>query len=106
MLFGNGQRDYWRDVPEAPAHAVMSRLYLFEGEFFLDITDGTAWKTQVLGKYTGDTRDPVIRARILGTQGVVSIDAYDSNLNRETREFKVASTITTVYGQTVVTGTF
>lgn len=106
MVFGGGQRSFWRDQREAPAQVVLSRLYLFEGEWFLDTTDGTAWKTRVLGKYTGDTRDAVIRSRILGTQGVTGIAAYQSNLDREPRLFTADVTINTQYGQTVVTGTF
>ncbi|MCX5516242.1 hypothetical protein C3941_19825 [Kaistia algarum] len=106
MVFGGGQRSYWRDQRDAPAQAVLSRLYLFLGEWFLDTDDGTAWKTRVLGKYTGDTRDAVIRSRILGTPGVTGIAAYESNLDREPRAFTVAATIDTQYGQTIVTGTF
>ncbi|MBZ9939126.1 hypothetical protein LB518_22710 [Mesorhizobium sp. BR1-1-16] len=104
MIFGDDQRAYWRDIPEAPAQAVLSRLYLFLGEWFLDITDGTAWNTRVLGKNTVDTRDPEIRARILDTEGVTSIDDYTSNLTRDDRKFSVQATISTAYGQTTITG--
>ena len=104
MVFGGDQRAYWRDVPEAPAHAVLSRLYLFTGEWFLDTSDGTGWKVKVLGKGTADTRDPEIRARILDTEGVISIDDYTSDLSRGDRRFSVAALITTAYGQTTVTG--
>lgn len=103
MVFGHGGSDYWQDVPEAVGAAVLSRLYLFLGEWFLDTADGTAWKTKVLGKYTGDTRDQVIRARILGTTGVSGIDSYSSDLDRQTRRFTVAATISTIYGQTTIT---
>jgi hypothetical protein len=100
MTFGGGQASFYRDQPEAPAQAALTRLYLFLGEWFLDTSDGTPWKTQVLGKYTGSTRDPVIRQRILGTPGVTGIAAYGSQLNRDTREFDVQATIDTLYGQT------
>lgn len=106
MIFGGGQRAFWRDQREAPAQIVLSRLYLFLGEWFLDTEDGTAWKTRVLGKYTGDTRDTVIRTRILGTQGVTGITAFDSDLDREARAYTVAATISTAYGETTVTSTF
>jgi hypothetical protein len=100
MLFGQGQANFWRDVPDAPAQLASSRLHLEQGEWFLDTSDGTPWRTRVLGNRTAGTRDPVIRSRILGTQGVKQIVAYDSVLDRETRGFAVQATIETAYGQT------
>lgn len=102
MRFGRNQADYWRDVPDGVAQVVQSRLQLYLGEWFLDTSDGMPWKTQVLGKYTGPTRDMVIRTRILQTQGVTAIDAYDSQLNRDTRGFAAQATIDTLYGPGLV----
>lgn len=99
MRFGNQQADIWRDVPDAPAQAVATRLRLQLGEWFIDRREGTPWKTKVLGRRTASTRDPVIRKRILGTQGVTGISAYFSGLDREAREFDVQATIDTVYGK-------
>lgn len=97
--FGQGQANFWRDVPDAPAQVASSRLHLEQGEWFLDTTDGTPWRTKVLGRGTTGTRDPVIRSRILGTPGVKGITAYNSVLDRETRRFAVQVTIDTNYGQ-------
>jgi len=101
-VFGHGQSDFWRDVPDAPAQAVLTRLHLEQGSWFLDTTEGIPWKTRVLGKYTGSTRDAVIRARVLGTQGVSGIAQYSSSLDRNTRAFAVNMTIDTIYGQATV----
>jgi len=60
------------------------------------------WKTKVLGKYTENTRDPVIRAHVLGTTGVKSILDYSSDLNRDTRKFSGNISIDTVYGATTI----
>lgn len=98
MLFGHGRSDFWKDVPDAPAQAVMTRLRLEEGEWFLDRTEGTPWNTRVLGKYTATTRDLVIRYRTKGTFGVLDIESYSSNLNRDTRAFSVDMTLSTIYG--------
>lgn len=97
--FGRGQLDFWRDVPDAPAQAVWTRLMLYTGEWFLDLREGMDWNVQVLGKYTEDTRDPAIQARVLGTQGVTQITEYYSNLNRDSRAFRGGMTIDTVYGR-------
>ncbi|MFJ6322252.1 MULTISPECIES: hypothetical protein [unclassified Rhizobium] len=98
-VFGHGQADFWRDVPDAPAQAVKTRFHLQTGDWFLDKTEGIDWKTKVLGKYTASTRDPVIRARALGTKGVTGIADYSSSLNRDTRGFSINMTIDTQYGQ-------
>lgn len=102
--FGGGQASIWTNVPDGVAQVVMTRLRLFQGEWFLDTRQGTAWNTRVLGKYTGSTRDMVIRSRILGTPGVTQIAAYSSNLNRDTRAYSVNATIDTAYGAAKVTG--
>lgn len=100
--FGHGSANFWKDVPEAPAQAVMTRLHLNVGEWFLDTREGMAWKTRVLDKRTADTRDPTIRARVLGTEGVTRITAYSSDLDRDTRAFTVSATIDTEYGSTTI----
>ncbi|MBB3811469.1 hypothetical protein [Pseudochelatococcus contaminans] len=104
MVFGNGGDSFYHDVPDAPAQAITTRLKLGLGEWFLDLKDGTPWKTRVLGKYTGFTRDPMLRSRILKTQGVKSLDAYSSSVNVDTRRFEVSATVSTAYGQITVRG--
>lgn len=100
--FGRGQADFWVDVPDAPAQAAVTRLHLWQGEWFLDTREGTPWQTEVLGKFTGSTRDPALQARILGTEGVTEIVDYSSTLNRETRGFSVNAVIDTRYGRAVL----
>ncbi len=102
MQYGRGRSIFFVDVPEAVGQAVTTRLRLQYGEWFLDLTEGTPWKTRVLGKRTEDTRDAVIKLRTRQTQGVTNIAAYFSNLNRDTREYVAQLTIDTVYGQTVI----
>lgn len=103
--FGHQQNDFYRDQPEAPAQAVQTRLALFSNEWFLDLADGTAWNGQVLGKYTKDQYDAVIRDRILGTPGVTQIDSYASTFNSTTRLLTVTVTIDTQFGATTFTST-
>jgi hypothetical protein len=96
-VFGGQQADFYKDVPEVVAQAVLTRLRLFRGEWFLDLTEGTPLD-QIVGKYTAGTYDAAIRQRILTTQGVTALVAYSSNLNPDTRALSVAATITTQYG--------
>lgn len=97
-VFGSGQSDFYTNVPEAPAQAVLTRLRLNLGEWFLDTTDGTPWQTQVLGANTVATRDAVIKSRILSTPGVKSILAYSSSFDGNTRQFLVYVRLDTIYG--------
>lgn len=89
------------DSPEAVAQAVVTRLRLIRGEWFLDTTAGMPWD-QVLGKNTQGTADTAIRQCILGTQGVVEITEYSSSFDEDTRALTVVATITTIYGITTV----
>lgn len=99
MVFGGDQASIHRDSPEAVAQVVESRLNLWSGEWYLNLNEGTAYRTEVLGKRTEATRDPVLRDRILASPGVTEITAYSSVLNRETRGFAVSATIATAYSR-------
>lgn len=100
MMFGGNQAAFHRDTPDAVAQIVESRLQLWEGQWYLDLNEGTPYETQVLGKRTETLRDPALRARILDTPGVTEIMRYDSVLNRDTRGFTVAATISTAFSRT------
>lgn len=104
-VFGGQQADFYKDSPEAVGQAVLTRLRLLRGEWFLDKTEGTPWATEVLGKYTSGTYDAAIRQRILGTQGVLSLASYTSTLDTENRALSVTATINTIYGTTTVQAT-
>jgi hypothetical protein len=96
-VFGGDQRAYWQDRPEGVAQVVESRLHLWIGEWYLNLEEGTPYQTQILGKRTENTRDPVLQDRILSTPGVLSIVDYDSALARDTRGLVVSATIQTPY---------
>ena len=101
--FGQGQLDFWRDVPDAPAQAVQTRLLLWRGEWFLDVEEGTPYMEGVLGKHSKTTADTTIQDRILGTQAVIGFSDYASALNPDTRKLTVtAVSVDTIYGPTAV----
>lgn len=102
--FGGGSNDFLKDVPEVVGQAVMTRLKLWKNEWFLDTADGTGWQDDVLGRGTSLLYEQMIRARILETVGVLSIDAFSSSYDADARALKMAVTITTIYGQTAVEG--
>lgn len=99
---GSGQ-DFHVNSPEAVGQAVLTRLRLWRGEWFVDITDGTPWNEQILGKrQRGRNYDAVIKQRILGTEGVTEITQYTSTYDGETRNVSINATINTVYGITKI----
>lgn len=101
-VFGHGAADFFVNVPETVGQSVLTRLRLFAGEWFLDLSDGTQWDTKVLGKYTGALRDLAVRQRILQTVGVTGIAEYDSSVDSVARKFAVSATMDTQFGQTTI----
>ena len=104
MVFGNDQASIERDTPDAVGILVEARLNLWQGQWHLDRSEGTPYEQQVLGKRTEGLRDPALRARILDTQGVTEIIAYDSVLDRQTRGLTVSATLGTVYSVAYLAG--
>lgn len=102
MTFGHGSADYLQDNPECVGQAVLTRLRLLRGEWFLDLTAGTPYVPLIFGKHTDQTYDLAIRERILDTQGVLGIAEYESIFDGETRRLSISATIDTVYGQTIL----
>lgn len=88
------------DSPQAVAQAVLTRLRLFAGEWFLDRREGLDL-SQILGYGTQATRDQQVQERILGTRGVTGIAAYSSQVSG--RSFTVSCTVDTLYGQAQIT---
>jgi hypothetical protein len=102
--FGSGQLDFWNNVPEAVGQAVQTRLLLWLGEWFLDINAGTPYMQGILGKYSQETADTVIKDQIIETQGMVDIADYSSTRpqDQNTRGMLVTTSIDTIYGTTSV----
>lgn len=98
--FGHGPTEFLVNSPATVAQAVTTALLLHQGEWFLDVTAGMPWETQVLGYGTQSLYDSAIKATILGVEGVQSIVSYSSSLNRATRALTVNVTLNTIYGQT------
>lgn len=104
MTFGKSQQNFLVNQPEAVGQIVWTRLRLWQGQWYLKPSDGTPYLTKVLGKFTQNTRDPVVRTRILTTPGVTGLAAYASQLNTSTREWSVQASINTAYGPVLIAG--
>lgn len=104
--FGSSMADFYIDEPSAVAQAVMTRLKLWQGEWFLDDTEGAPYLQGILGKYTLDTVKQLISQVILETQGVTSIESFDAVYNGENRSLTVNAVINTDYGTADIYGAF
>lgn len=96
-------RPFLANSPECVAQVVYTRLRLWQGEWFLDLTEGTPYLSGVLGERHGKNPDAAIRARILGTPGVTAIVSYSSSFDPATRKYTVNCEITTQYSADTVT---
>jgi hypothetical protein len=93
------------DTPQTVAQAILTRLKLWQGEWFLDITDGTPYLQSILGKPYALNPDVYIKQRILTTPEVTSILSYTSNFDGGTRAYTFSATVATAYGTATVSGT-
>lgn len=98
FVFGGGRANFYVDQPEGVAQVVKTRLALWLGEWFLNLNEGTDWMGSVLGNRTAALRDPMIRARVLGTPGVTDIEGYSSTFEGNSRRYSVAFRLNTAYG--------
>lgn len=101
-VFGSGSGEFLVNTPQAVGQAVLTRLRLWQGEWFLDLTEGTPYTQQILGFTSQSARDQAIQARILGTPGVTELVAYSSTLSPG-RQLTISATLNTIYGQTALT---
>jgi hypothetical protein len=101
-VFGNGPGEFLVNTPAAVAQAVVTRLKLWQGEWFLDSQAGTPYNTQVLGYGTQNVYDAAIQTVILNTTGVNQISDYSSSFNRTTRALTINATVATIYGTTTI----
>lgn len=85
---------------EAIAQTIVTRLRLFLGEYFRDVTDGTPWFQQILGKFENlNAVEAILRNRISRTQGVVRLLSFEIQYDLDARTIAVQATVLTVYGE-------
>ncbi|HGM9926550.1 TPA: hypothetical protein ACKREO_002528 [Providencia stuartii] len=94
-----GLNQHLVDTPEAVAQAVKSRLSLWLGEWFLNDQEGTPHYQKGLGKHVAQGYALAIKSRILETEGVTKLTAFNLDLNTAARKIIITATIDTVYGE-------
>ena len=95
---GTGDSGFLVNSPELVGQAITTRLKFFKSEWFLDLDDGTPYQQAALGTGKRNLIEPMIRQRILQTQGVESIASFDLSIDDLARSAIINATINTIYG--------
>lgn len=103
MTFGQGEANFLVNSPACVGQAVMTRLRLLQGEWFLDNTVTTPYSTKVFVAGGKRTADQAIRTVILQTPGVKGIKNYASAFDAN-RNWTVSADIDTIYGEASISG--
>lgn len=105
-LWGQGVANYLSNL-NAVAQAVLTRLRLFQGEWWASTTDGLPLWQSILGQPAGQQSqqqmETIISARILGTPWVISLASVQTGFNPQTRAFAYRASVNTQFGTIVVT---
>ena len=105
MAFGHQQIDFHRNTPEAVAQAILTRLKLWLGEWFIDQTEGTPYAQAVLGKHTQTSVAHALRSRILGTPNVTELTNFELHTDVNQRATSVSAQVQTAYGPVAIVET-
>lgn len=85
---------------EEIAQTICTRLRLFLGEYFRDITDGTPWFQSILGKFENlNAVEAILRNRISRTAGVVRLLSFNMDYDLASRTITVSSFVLTQFGE-------
>ena len=103
--WGQGQANFLSDR-DAVAQAVITRLKLFEGEWWADLQDGTPYWQNILGSSGSDSNVKVITQllidRIRNTPYVIGTDNVQSSFDAASRTYKFSCTVNTQFGAIAV----
>jgi hypothetical protein len=99
---GQGRANFATDL-EAVCQAILTRLRLFEGEWFENILEGLPLWTEILGS-SGNNKeviDRLIQERIAGTKFVLSVGNVQSSLIN--RAYSFTCLVNTYFGTVTIT---
>lgn len=105
-LWGQGQANFLTDL-DAVAQAILTRINLFEAEWWANLNDGTPMWQSILGAPASLRQQQqislLLTQRILGTPYVLSVSNVTLSFNANTRSMSYTATVQTRFGTAVVT---
>lgn len=103
-IYGNGAAAFLTDV-DAVAQIIQTRLLLFQGEWWADLTDGLPLFQSILGSSNG-SKDTVIsdliRSRIAETPYVNEVGTINVSYDSIARQYTFSCTVETAFGTLTV----
>jgi hypothetical protein len=101
--WGQGQGNFVTGI-EAVATLIQTRLQLFLGEWFLNLSDGLPlWN--ILGQSNDSaTTNAIIQARIQGTPYVTGVSDVAWSFSQSTGQFSYSAQVATVFGPISISG--
>ena len=91
FLAADGNLAVATDAEAVGLHA-RQRLQTFSGEWFLDTSCGVPWLDEILGRtYDPALSEAVVKAELLGTDGVEEITSFSVSFDRATRGLVIRS---------------
>lgn len=99
--FGQGALNFLVNTPETVGQVVQTGLLLWIGEWYLDNSVGIPYIQGVVGKHSKDQADLTLKTQILGMQGVVALNNFQTILDPITRKYSnISGDLDTIYGKT------
>jgi len=84
------------------AQTLKNRLSTFYGEYFLDQTYGVIYIQVLNNNASFEALNLSLRSTILGTEGVSSIDSFQTSLDGINRTYNLNATVTTIYSDSQI----
>lgn len=82
-----------------------SRLKMFRGEWFLDLTKGVPYRTEIFVKGISSERiAAAIKMEILTTPGVLQLLSYSQSIDGATRKLNIDFEVLTSDGEIIIFG--
>ena len=102
-VYGSGLDDFVCDK-EAVAQIIQSRLRLWLGEWWENLSEGLPMFQKILGKKAASKIiiDNLIQKRIAGTPYVTGVASFSSELNIESRNYECSAIVDTSFGQIMI----
>jgi hypothetical protein len=102
-LWGQGKQNYLTDI-NAVGQAILTRLLLFQGEWWSDTGDGTPWFQNILGKAANVQQiSLLLEQRILGTPYVTGLVSLTVNFTPPVGPLNFTAIVQTSFGTLSVT---
>lgn len=105
-LWGQGQRNFITDI-DAVGQAILTRLKLFQGEWWSDQQDGTPYWQQIMGQGASQRQQNkislILQQRIFNTPYVLSLGRVIATFDSKSRTFSFYAEVNTQFGTVAVT---